>query len=401
MSSSSSFTSPALKGATILSLALSLALPATLPTPATAQGKPAGNAAPTPVGKKPDNPIQALVKQRRYEVAVDKANELRAASEGGKGNADDEFWAARALRSLKRWDEARMRFMDLARNHPTHERAIQAEIEAPVMHLARLDGMVKSEDDRKLAMRASTELRALASKFEGKGDANNAARALYISGNALRMAQDDGGASADYTACMGLGATNDYPAKCLYARGVVAGRNFDHAKAALDFRACATNYGSSSSARKCEKALQRLDIIGQPAPELSAETWLNSAPVTLDEYKGNVVALFFFATWCPHCKKALPEFASHLENYKGRPLKLIAVTHNMKDQTTEKAKLFVADPQWNITYPAMVDARARTSLGLGATGVPTAVLIDKAGIVRWVDHPNSLTTGMLDKLLAE
>ena len=111
--------------------------------------------------------------------------------------------------------------------------------------------------------------------------------------------------------------------------------------------------------------------------------------------------LFFFATWCPHCKKTLPTLPRYLERYKGKPFELLALTNNVRGQTTESATLFIQDPQWGISYPVGVDANGATTTAMEASGIPQIILIDKKGIVRWSDHPAYLTEGMIDTLVAE
>ena len=121
----------------------------------------------------------------------------------------------------------------------------------------------------------------------------------------------------------------------------------------------------------------------------------------MEELKGNVTLMFFFATWCPHCKQSLPKLPDIVERHAGRPVKLVAVTNNTRNQTTETATVFVKDPQWRIDYPTAVDDRGRTSRAMAATGVPSMVLVDMAGNIRWVGHPNYLTDQMIETLLTE
>ena len=67
----------------------------------------------------------------------------------------------------------------------------------------------------------------------------------------------------------------------------------------------------------------------------------------------------------------------------------------------ESAKAFVADPHWQINWPAATDKDGTSTEAWQALGIPSAFLVDKKGIVRWADHPVYLSSEMIDRLLAE
>jgi hypothetical protein len=79
----------------------------------------------------------------------------------------------------------------------------------------------------------------------------------------------------------------------------------------------------------------------------------------------------------------------------------MALTNNVRNQTTESAALFVKDPQWQISYPVGVDANGATTIAMEASGIPQVILIDRKGVVRWSDHPAYLKDEMIEALLAE
>ena len=181
---------------------------------------------------------------------------------------------------------------------------------------------------------------------------------------------------------------------------ILAGRRLDAEEARTLLNDCALNFTDAQQER-CRKDLDRWSVVGAPAPPLQVETWINGEPQSLEALRGNAVLLWFFATWCPHCKSMMPEMVALQARLKGKPFRIIGLTKNDQDQTTESAKMFVSDPKWKIDYPVAVDRGSTTSDAFHASAVPSAILIDKKGVIRWAQHPGYLSDALIDKLVAE
>lgn len=344
------------------------------------------------------NPVQKLVEARKYADAILEVKTMRAKAGKPLVDAESEFWAARAENGLKSREAARERFLAIARAYPEHERGSQAAIEATTVRLSEISTTAKTAAEKKMAAECAAELEATAKRLAGKPDV--ATRAWYVAGNAWRTCGENEKALADYELAR-AGTGPDYPAKGTYMVGILKARLFDVSGAGAMFTDCIKRFPDSSSAEKCRKGLARINMVGTPAPAITVETWLNSAPVDPASLKGNVTLVWFFATWCPHCKAAMPEIAGLVDQYRGKPFKVVGITANMKEQTTESAKQFVADPQWKFNYPAAVDKGGTSTDAWNALGIPAAILVDKTGVIRWSDHPVYLDAEMIDRLLAE
>lgn len=98
--------------------------------------------------------------------------------------------------------------------------------------------------------------------------------------------------------------------------------------------------------------------------------------VSLKDYRGKVVFLAFWATWCEFCREELPAIESLYRDYKGKGLEIVAV--NIKDKRDD-ALAFIR--KHRISYPVLMDPEGEVGLLYGAYATPTVYLIDRNGVV--------------------
>ncbi len=118
--------------------------------------------------------------------------------------------------------------------------------------------------------------------------------------------------------------------------------------------------------------------VGQLAPELSLPG-LDGQMVDLGDYRGQVVLLNFWATWCGPCRGEVPELVAAFERYKGRGFTVLAVNLG---ETEERVRAF-AD-RYGMDFPVLLDPSAHTQRIYPSRGIPTSFLLDRDGIVRRV-----------------
>jgi peroxiredoxin len=100
---------------------------------------------------------------------------------------------------------------------------------------------------------------------------------------------------------------------------------------------------------------------------------LEGRPVSLSKYRGKVVILDFWATWCPPCRREIPDFVSLQNQYASRGLQIIGIGLDQPNNVT----LFVQ--QYGINYPVVIGDDAISNLYGGVSGIPTTFIIDRQG----------------------
>lgn len=154
----------------------------------------------------------------------------------------------------------------------------------------------------------------------------------------------------------------------------------------------------------------QMAIIGQTAPEFSVRTWIKGTPVTLKDLAGRVVLLEFWATWCKPCQEMFPKLRQFHEQLGPRGLEIIGLTrHYLAYGGTEAAlqeELQLMDSTvtgHGVDFRVGVAEDESIQARFGANGLPTAVLIDRRGGVRYAG-PGAGDRGfdeILEKCLAE
>lgn len=116
--------------------------------------------------------------------------------------------------------------------------------------------------------------------------------------------------------------------------------------------------------------------VGDRAPDFTLPT-LNGNPVSLADYRGNIVFLSFWATWCPPCREEMPSMESLYQRLKMRGFEILAVS--IDTQGEDVVRPFVTE--YAITFPVLLDPDNRISRLYVLTGVPETFVIDGDGII--------------------
>jgi thiol-disulfide isomerase/thioredoxin len=178
----------------------------------------------------------------------------------------------------------------------------------------------------------------------------------------------------------------------------------DEAIAALqELRRLAVSFPSADLYRRASLLLGRIvpavglmtapdDPVLREAPEIEVADWIDQKPTTLAGLRGRVVLLDFWATWCAPCLAAVPHMREWDRRFKDRGLAIVAFTHY---ETTEGGRIVKTKREHDalknfrrakrLPFGFAVAASNQTSARYNVTTIPTAVLIDRRGRVRYLN----------------
>ncbi len=227
-----------------------------------------------------------------------------------------------------------------------------------------------------------------------------AARAQYMRGSTQLFLGDLESAELEYTLAIDNYPRDDkYFGRALERRAAVRRHllKIDLAVADMHRYQKEAAQGTDDS-NVVAKQLEYSALIGKPAPALDVETWIQGEPVDLASLRGEVVVLYFFASWCPNCEREREFMNDLFQRYSASGLRMIGVTDHSESQTVSSVQAKLAKSP--LTCVAFMD-RGQTLRAYSAEKFPDAVLIDRQGRVRWHDNPAALSDWTVEALLLE
>jgi thiol-disulfide isomerase/thioredoxin len=140
---------------------------------------------------------------------------------------------------------------------------------------------------------------------------------------------------------------------------------------------------------------QRLESIDFELQDLSGSTR------RLSDYRGKVVFLNFWATWCGPCRFEMPSMEKLYRRFKDKGLEIVAV--NLQE---DRASVQRFVDQYGLSFPVLLDTTGRIGATYGARSIPTTYIVGRDGFVlagtvgtrEWDDEEY---LSFFEKLLAE
>jgi peroxiredoxin len=116
--------------------------------------------------------------------------------------------------------------------------------------------------------------------------------------------------------------------------------------------------------------------VGLPAPDFTFPG-LDGKKVSLSDYRGKVVFVNIWATWCPPCVEEMPSMQKLYQKLKGENFEILAVSIDSKGAKVVAPFM----KKYKLTFPALIDYMNTIKRIYKTTGVPESYIIDKDGIL--------------------
>jgi peroxiredoxin len=122
---------------------------------------------------------------------------------------------------------------------------------------------------------------------------------------------------------------------------------------------------------------------------------LDGQPLRLSSYRGKVVLLDFWATWCDPCREETPHFIALQKRYSDRGLQIIGIS---MDDGPEPVRVFYQ--QFHINYPVVMGNAKTGEMYGGVLGLPIAFLIGRDGHI-YTRHIGATAITVFEKEISE
>ena len=154
---------------------------------------------------------------------------------------------------------------------------------------------------------------------------------------------------------------------------------------------------ANDAIRRLKAREKHYKLMAEPAFELTGvDRWFPGEPQTMASLRGKVVMLDFWATWCGPCFDAFPHLTEWQRDYGDKGLVVLGVTRYYGraegfsvDNPNEIEFLKRFREKYRLPYDFVVTRDQQAQIQYGATALPTAVLIDRKGIIRFIESGSS------------
>lgn len=122
------------------------------------------------------------------------------------------------------------------------------------------------------------------------------------------------------------------------------------------------------------------EAMNEPAPDFTLKS-RQGENLRLEDFRGEVVMLNFWASWCGPCRQEMPLMDDIYSKYKDLGFTVLAVN---VDENAEDAHRFLAKVP--VSYPILYDPESQVSELYSVQAMPTTVMIDRDGNARFLHH---------------
>ena len=138
----------------------------------------------------------------------------------------------------------------------------------------------------------------------------------------------------------------------------------------------------------------RVPVVGTPAEDF-ALVGLDGKEQRLSQYRGKVVLLNFWATWCKPCTTEMPAMQTTYDKLRNKGFVVLAI-----NELEDDAKVRQHITQYGHTFPVLMDRDNKVANQFGVFGLPVSVFIDDKGVVQEYIKGGLLTEQKINEVVA-
>ena len=138
----------------------------------------------------------------------------------------------------------------------------------------------------------------------------------------------------------------------------------------------------------------RVPVVGMQAEDFSLID-LEGKPQSLSQYRGKIVLVNFWATWCKPCTTEMPAMQASFDKLRDKGFVVLAI-NELEDDVKVREHI----KQYGHTFPVLMDRDNKVANQFGVFGLPVSVFIDQQGRVQEYIKGGLLTERMIDDVVA-
>lgn len=141
-----------------------------------------------------------------------------------------------------------------------------------------------------------------------------------------------------------------------------------------------------------DPALSESPLLGRPAPEVSLPRLDGEGQVSLADYRGEIVVVNFFASWCLECRLEHDALVATADSFAGQGVRFLGVAY--QDEPAD-SRAFLEEEGISQATDYLIDERSRAAIAFGVFGIPETYFIDPEGVVvgRIIGPTDAFTLG--------
>lgn len=141
-----------------------------------------------------------------------------------------------------------------------------------------------------------------------------------------------------------------------------------------------------------DPALSESPLIGQPVPEVTLPRLVGEGEVTMEDYRGSILVVNFFASWCLECRLEHDALLAASDSFSGSGVEFVGIAY--QDEPDDSLG-FLDELGWSDSTDYLVDEGSRAAIAFGVFGIPETYFVDADGTVvgRIIGPTDALTLG--------